>query len=437
MAITRGRVETFHDDQVIVALPHLNIVTRALTYFGVRYANVEPHEALGLAKVSGLANLGRAVNQLRQQDGIGADLAAYETARGAEVGGTAPLLDVLSKGLRLHFTQVYAGWAPEFGKNRGVAQVLGFPHVGGPPPSDPIVPAGSAVGDPRPTTAAVTFAAPDRGRGVRVGLLDTRIYPAGSLAGRYLARPYSLIDPRDDALEAAAGHGTFVASCILQQAPAAELHVHRVLDDTASGDTWTAATSMVEMAETGVDIMNLSFGQFSTDDNQPPLVLETAVNLISRRTVIVAAAGNHGGLQPSADRPRDVQPNTPVWPAACLGVIAVGALDQAGKLASFTPDVPWTSLLATGVNVTGDYLRGDVLIEHRDADGGLVDRAKIEQFDGTAEWAGSSFAAAFVSGKLAAQTRPGAHSAHQARSELLQPGATVEDNGVLFCVPER
>jgi subtilisin family serine protease len=171
-------------------------------------------------------------------------------------------------------------------------------------------------------------------------------------------------------------------------------------------------------------------------------VLETAVNLVSRRAVIVAAAGNHGdpaaAANPAAavNPAADIGPKSPVWPAACLGVIAVGALDQDRKRADFSPDVPWVSLLATAVDVTGDYLSGEV-IEIENDEAGKPTEVKAVPFKGTAKWSGTSFAAAAVSGKLAAHTIPGVRSAREALNDLLQPGPPLLANGIWFCVPER
>jgi hypothetical protein len=55
--------------------------------------------------------------------------------------------------------------------------------------------------------------------------------------------------------------------------------------------------------------------------------------------VVVAAAGNDGGTEPH-------------YPAACDGVVAVGAVDNAGNLASFSTRGPWISIVAPGVNIT-------------------------------------------------------------------------------------
>jgi ring-1,2-phenylacetyl-CoA epoxidase subunit PaaA len=59
MAIHRGWVERFHDDQLIVALPDLGVVTGALAGLGVRWGEIDTSAALGLALVPDLDGVAR------------------------------------------------------------------------------------------------------------------------------------------------------------------------------------------------------------------------------------------------------------------------------------------------------------------------------------------------------------------------------------------
>jgi hypothetical protein len=94
------------------------------------------------------------------------------------------------------------------GKNHRPSPVKGYPHFGG-----------EGNGDPEPTDAALGQhgAGPGRnhelGRGVRVGLLDTRMFPDAWLTGRYIARPEYLLDPGQDSFTVFDGHCAFVGSC--------------------------------------------------------------------------------------------------------------------------------------------------------------------------------------------------------------------------------
>ena len=126
-----------------------------------------------------------------------------------------------------------------------------------------------------------------------------------------------------------------------------------------------------------------------------------------------------------------VKPNSASYPAALPDVVGVGALDQDGKRAAFTPEpAPWIALLAPGVGLTGAYVEGDVIIQHKNKDGDVID-SKPVYFDGTAIWEGCSFAAGIVSGEIAARTVPGRRSARQALDELLHPDPGKHGCGIL------
>jgi subtilisin family serine protease len=114
-----------------------------------------------------------------------------------------------------------------------------------------------------------------------------------------------------------------------------------------------------------------------------------------------------------------------------VDVVGVGALDQSGKLAAFTPDpAPWIALLAPGVGLTGAFVQGMVAIEHLDKNGSIQD-SKLVPFNGTAVWEGCSFAAGVVSGAIAARTVPGRRSARQVLEELLNPDPGAPESGIL------
>ena len=419
MGIKRGRIETFNDDELVIALPDLPVVTKILAELGVQTGSIDPSPALGLALVRGLANVGSAVGALLDSEDMGSRLAGFrrklaEAQTGNPDADVANLL-LLIKGIRLKLARDYPGWKVAIGKNYRPSPVKGYPHIGG------------GSGDPEPVDVELGRASSGRcldnklGTGVRVGLLDTRMYPHPWLTGHYLAQRPDLLDRYQDSFTVFDGHSAFVASCILQEAPAAEIHVRHVLDSQGDSTAWDAAVAMAEAARTPVDVVNLSFGEFCTDDNTAPMVFEAAVKQFSRDTVLVAAAGNNGDVDnlPSDLRPPGLHPNTAAYPAALVDVVGVGALDRNGNRAAFTPHpAPWISLLAPGVGLTGAYVRGVVTVEHKDSTGSVLD-SKPVTFPGTARWEGCSFAAGVVSGAIAARTVPGRRSARQALEELL------------------
>jgi hypothetical protein len=432
MAKQRGWVETFEHDQLVVALSDLPVVVQTLGSFGLGWKQIDKSAALGMALVRVLDDISKAARELEQRDVIGPELKRYQQARRQALPGPVPDLDLLIRGIRAQLAHQYPGWEVTIGKNFGPSLVKGYPHVNG-----------GGNGEPKPTDAALSGPVcrrrpnPHRGRGVRVGLLDTRIFPDPGLAGHYLTgprdvlkssyeRPFTMFD----------GHCTFVSSCVLQQAPAAELVVRRVLNKNGEGWAWEAATAMAEVAQLGLDVVNLSFGEFLTDDNTAPMVLEAAVKRFSPETVVVAAAGNNGDVKELTDElvHEGVKTNSASYPAALPDVVGVGALDGRGRRAAFTPHpAPWIALLATGVDLVGAYVQGKVTVERRDKDGNVIDKKNVS-FPGKAIWEGCSFAAGVVSGEIAARTIPGRRSARQALNELLHPGPGTSCSGI---VPNR
>ncbi len=403
--IPRDQVQEFVADEFVVATPYLDLVMGRL---GDSRAEIKAQDPeLGLTLIR-LINVDEAAGHVRSERE--AIAARPITTRGA-VDERIPL-DRLLIDLRTRFAHEYGGWIPPMGKNRVMlgVQLFPYPQAGG---DDAPV--------PLPADTQLPRYAPDGriGDGARVVVLDTAIYTNDRLAGTYLAAPDSLLRDTTEVRDWWAGHGTFVTGLIVQRAPAAQIEIGSVLDvDGGTADVWTVAGRLIRCANTGADVVNLSFGCF-TVDGEPPLVLERAITRVSAGSVVVAAAGNYGKL--TGDKPPTS--TTPIWPAAFDNVVAVGATDGAGQSAPFTPTVPWLDLLAPGVNVESTYLKGRVL---GPPDKTTKQRDK-QEFDGMARWSGTSFAAATVSGAIAAGVVPGRRTAYEAL-ELLRSG-TAGDSG--------
>jgi subtilisin family serine protease len=170
----------------------------------------------------------------------------------------------------------------------------------------------------------------------------------------------------------------------------------------------------VTLARSGVQVLNVSFG-CQTEDGQPPLVLSTAIDRLPSDVLVVAAAGNFGGISTAASV-SDTAARGPAWPAALDDVIAVGALDEAGVVASFSPTAPWVDVYAPGVRLASTYL--DELFRVR-----ANDSVQTVTPTGFARWSGTSFSAALVSGRVAAGIIPGqvdARSSFAALRETLR-----------------
>ncbi|MCX4472435.1 S8/S53 family peptidase [Micromonospora sp. NBC_01655] len=281
---------------------------------------------------------------------------------------------------------------------------------------------GNIMGNPGgPPKAVGALAAPNparlgEGAGVTVGLCDTGIWrQAGSyhpqwLGGSYLPEP----DDEDalyvagDVLAPQGGHGTFVAGVVRQAAPGVKVDPEQALNPTGVGDESMLVAAMARLGPQ-VSVVNLSLGGFTQDD-LPPLPLVNAVAALPAQTAVVAAAGNAGTSRPA-------------WPAALGRVLGVAAVSQGGTgpaPAAYSGFGPWVDACALGER-DSTYVEGQLPLPGR----------PTRVFHGFAGWAGTSFAAAYVSGRLAAMMVAGGLSADAARLALLANPRWHPDYGVL------
>lgn len=382
-------------DELVVSLEHVELVRSTLAD-AIGGSNIPATRSpqLGLALLR-IPNAGRVAQGLVEQ------LAADEIPddpRYPDPGGAVPIDRVLWA-LRRRFRYSYARWSPLLGKNRLVGRLHGVNgiviHTGEHSPTP--LPNGSKPPSPRGTGP---------GHGVRVGLLDTGLYPNPWLAGGWAARYSDMLNP-NGSTDDVEGHATFVAGLILSQAPGATVEVRRVLNSQGEADSWSVAEKLVGFGTQGLDVVNLSFACY-TEDGEAPLVLATAIDRLDPATVVVAAAGNHGDvMQESED---GLSPLSPAWPAALDDVIAVGAVRPDGRRASFSPDAPWIDVHARGVEVRSTFLPAAF-------DGST---GGAHTFDGWAEWTGTSFAAGLVSGAIAGTTQPGRVTSAEAVHDMLR-----------------
>lgn len=245
------------------------------------------------------------------------------------------------------------------------------------------------------------------GSRVRVAVVDTGVADQtrsdGWLAG--VARPAGTLGP-DDAgnidlldvspanglLDAAGGHGTAVSGIAQHEAPGVALVAYGPIPSDGGATETDVAVAMVRAVQEAFAagrsvVLNVSLGT-TTLDGEPPLALQAAVDTIEELSaasgydaLVVAAAGNYGD-----DRL--------VWPAACRGVVAVGALTQQLTGAEWSSRGPWVDCSVIGDGVLSVYVQGS-----EDPEFGTP--ADTFGPDAFALVFGTSFAAPQVAGRVA------------------------------------
>ena len=165
------------------------------------------------------------------------------------------------------------------------------------------------------------------GLGVNVAVLDTGVLKTHpDLKNRIkvckdFSGPVTIIDEKCDDKN---GHGTHVAGIIAADggsdglgiygmAPEANLFAYKVCSN--NGTCWAddIAVALRMAVDDGANIVNLSLGS----DNPSQLIVDATNYAVSKKVLVVAAAGNDGPYVGSID-----------YPGADANVVAVGAVDK-------------------------------------------------------------------------------------------------------------
>jgi len=252
------------------------------------------------------------------------------------------------------------------------------------------------------------------GANVRVGVVDTTVgdHPwfAGLVSGDEAGEVDGLLLNNYKA-----GHATFIAGLVLEQAPAANVIVRGALEATGQGPTETViekALDLVQCKESDgrrtIDILNLSLGCYGTDTERAQFQeLFDEIWRENDQLIVVMAAGNRRPDQPG-----------PFYPAAMADherLVAVGAACDlaATEWAEFSNQGPYVTFRVCGVDLISTFLR--FTTQSGNPDGRW------------AQWGGTSFATAIVSGMIAAAMRPGdpamARTGPEAVADLLGTAA--------------
>ena len=201
-----------------------------------------------------------------------------------------------------------------------------------------------------------------RGRGIKVGVIDTGIdYNHPDLASN-IKRIRSFIDDTDGF--DSGFHGTHVSGIIagadnglgiIGVAPEAELYVAKVFGRDNYFSSLAERDALEWLASENVHVINMSYGGFyPVDIPGVEEALERYHDLIKEvhnaGVILVAATGNSGNLNDTMDRIS--------WPARFPEVFAVGAICQELQRADFSSAGPGLDFAMPGVDVYSCYPGG-------------------------------------------------------------------------------
>jgi subtilisin family serine protease len=290
----------------------------------------------------------------------------------------------------------------------------------------PLGPIGKGLGGPEPSAGARPFpggAQADLG-GVRVAIIDTGI-AATRRNDRWLTSVSrdGNIDPLDafppfGFLDFGAGHGTFAAGVVQQVFPTTDLRVYRALDSDGVGSEVEVACAMVRAVEEGAQVLNLSLGA-QTFDDQRPVAFEVALEIIAEleardgpEVLVMAAAGNFADTREC-------------WPAAFPfpAVVAVAGLRADLTPSEWSSRGPWVDCSTIGEGILSPYVQGQESWE-------IDPRPDHFPRDAWAVWTGTSFAAPQVAGAVARLCQEDQLQPRAAMEELLRRGRPTPDFGV-------
>lgn len=408
-------------DDIVVELAQLDDVLRAIE-------RLQPK-----LREEGVLLSGEPLGELKQSPRLGLALVEVRFQNGTR-GTGARLLEVL----RDEFSRKL-GWTPTMGINETLTHVGSLQHGHDEEGVEPtsfiqggaFLPAsfiqGGGTGFPEPFEEPLPAPrATAAGQRARVGLIDTRLAANPALFGSCLASRSAILSSSASAHPYLSGHATFVAGLVQRRAPGASIELHHILRASdARASAWDVAVMMAGLAGSGLDILNLSLGCFTANDD-PPLLLKHAVELLTPQIVVVAAAGNYRAVRYANGK---VPKARPFWPAAFDEVVAVGADETPGKVAPFSANYPWVDAYAPGVGVVSTYLDGKVAFPASPPHPPDDWPAELMDFHGVAKWSGTSFSAATVSGAIAARTLPGRRSARDALRLVLGRDSDVRSGG--------
>ncbi|GAA0895972.1 S8/S53 family peptidase [Virgisporangium aurantiacum] len=266
----------------------------------------------------------------------------------------------------------------------------------------------------------------DAGENVRVVILDNGIDQATVNANDWLAGVVGDPDEEvvtDDSgnvrIHYAGGHGTVTAGLVRMMAPRADVRVVRAFPVAGAAFETDLVQQMEGILQSShPDVICLPAGTRAADATGLLAFATFLQNRLSLHAgvVVVAAAGNDGA-------------NESFWPATGPGTVTVGALTRDGSArAEFTNFGGWVDVYTVGDEVVNAFPTGRYTYSEPPREGQEAD------FEGVAEWSGTSFSAAIVAGMIAARMWRDGLSGTDAAAALVDEAQDAPVAGVGACL---
>lgn len=189
-----------------------------------------------------------------------------------------------------------------------------------------------------------------QGTGVRVGVIDTGIDANHPELASNIAGGINLISPSSSPVDDN-GHGTHVSGTIaaitnskgvIGVAPQARLYVIKTFDRNGSSSNSDIIRGIEWAIRQNIQVLNMSFGS-----NEPSEAMREALAQAYRAGIVLVASAGNDGTRNSVD-----------YPARYPGVIAVGAITERNRIASFSSRGRQLDIVAPGENILSTGLRG-------------------------------------------------------------------------------
>lgn len=220
-------------------------------------------------------------------------------------------------------------------------------------------------------------------------------------------------------VDPAFGHSFFVAEIVRRVCKDAKVEQLPAVDNYGASSTEIVAAVLGALLATdpaNPGIILLPLGAYTEDDQEPVGLMAVLNKFRSKGWIVVASAGNNASCRP-------------MWPAAGIGVIGVGATGPYGP-APFSNYGSWVSSCAPGVDI--------VSVVPGVPSGGKLERSPgvlAKPADSYARWSGTSFAAPAVAGAIACAAIQAAGGKEPNATHLVEAASELIDDPALLRIP--